>query len=88
MVYLIGGIGGEGRTAGGLVGFNYRLSHALVVGVQGDVGSTGLNIPALGGNLVDAQPDFTASASVRLGYGFESSRLRTVMSCQAMIRWS
>ena len=66
------GVGGEGWTGGGLLGFDYRISPMVVVGVQADVGSTGLrtslDIPALGGKLVSAEPDLTASASLRLGY--------------------
>ncbi len=55
-----------------MVGANWQPTPLWVLGLQGDVGTTGLdtelNIPAAGGNLIDAQPDLTASASVRLGF--------------------
>jgi outer membrane immunogenic protein len=66
------GVGGEGWLGGGMVGANWQPTPLWVLGLQGDVGTTGLdtelNIPAAGGNLIDAQPDLTASASVRLGF--------------------
>ncbi len=64
------GIGGEGILGGVLVGYDHQFGTSLVVGLQAEANvtnlSTTLNIPPF--LALDAQPDWTASFSGRLGW--------------------
>jgi len=64
------GIGGEGLFGGVMAGYNFQVTSNFVVGIEGEVGltdlTTELNIPGL--VSVEAQPEWTAAVSARLGW--------------------
>jgi len=61
------GVGGEGWLGGGMIGANWQPGSAWVLGIQGDIGTTGLEteLEIPGVVALDAHPDLTASASLR-----------------------
>lgn len=65
------GIGGEGVLGGVLIGYDHQFGSNWVAGIQAEVAitnlSTELNIPGAG-FAIDAQPDWTAAISGRLGW--------------------
>jgi outer membrane immunogenic protein len=64
------GIGGEGLLGGGMIGYDHQFGANWVAGIQGEIGitdlTTELNIP--GAISLDAQPEWTAAVSGRLGW--------------------
>jgi outer membrane immunogenic protein len=64
------GIGGEGLLGGGMIGYDHQFGANWVAGIQGEIGitdlTTELNIP--GTIALDAQPEWTAAVSGRLGW--------------------
>ena len=66
----LNGIGGEGLLGGGMVGYDYQFASRWVAGLQGEIGitdlTTDLSIPGL--ISLDAQPEWTAAVSGRLGW--------------------
>ena len=65
----LNGIGGEGLFGGVMLGYNFQVSGNFVVGIEGEIAATDLttdlNIP---GFSLDAQPEWTAAVSGRLGW--------------------
>lgn len=64
------GVGGEGLFGSILLGYNFQISNNFVVGIEGEIAATDLttelNIPGL--ISLDAQPQWTAALSARLGW--------------------
>ncbi|MBL4758697.1 MAG: outer membrane beta-barrel protein, partial [Rhizobiales bacterium] len=67
----LNGLGGEGVLGGFMAGYNYQVSPNFVVGLQGDVGWSNmdieLNIPGIP-LTASAGPGFLASLSLRAGW--------------------
>ncbi len=66
----LNGIGGEGLLGGAMIGYDYQFGSNWVAGIQGEIGitdmTTELNIPGI--ISIDAQPEWTAAVSGRLGW--------------------
>jgi outer membrane immunogenic protein len=65
------GVGGEGFFGGVMLGYNFQVSNNFVIGIEGEVAATDLttelNIPGAP-IFLDAQPEWTAAVSGRLGW--------------------
>jgi outer membrane immunogenic protein len=65
------GIGGEGLFGGVMLGYNFQVSNNFVVGIEGEIAATDLTTDLSVGGApisIDAQPEWTAAVSGRLGW--------------------
>lgn len=67
--FAFDGIGSEGLIGGAMFGYDHQLGDKFVVGLQGEIGLSGIGSELSGpGFSVEASPEYVAAAGLRAGY--------------------